>query len=154
MVTGLRYTLRQWRGRVGLPVEAMVCLALARLACLVMPFRLALRLVGLRPVPQSADRTGPLGPLDPRISAVAGMIARMAARAPFRAVCLQQSFAAALMLRRRGLPVDVHLGVRRENGVFAAHAWSLSNGHPVTGVPEAGVYQTVAILRAGQEHEC
>lgn len=139
---------RRLRGRLGLPLEAVLCLALARLACLFLPFQRTLTLLGLRLCPRDTAR--PLSPApNPRARAVGLMVTHMAKRMPFRAVCLQQSLAAVLMLKRRGLPVDVCLGVARDaGGALVAHAWSQCEGHPVTGESEDGTYQLIAVLRS------
>jgi hypothetical protein len=49
---------------------------------------------------------------------------------PGRSECLEQSVCAYLLLRRRGLPVLLRLGVQPYP--FAAHAWVELNGAPVT----------------------
>jgi hypothetical protein len=69
---------------------------------------------------------------------------------PFRAVCLQQSFAALLMLRRRGLAATVHLGVAREQSgeALTAHAWSHCGDVPVTGVAVAHTFAPVVVFAA------
>jgi hypothetical protein len=87
-------------------------------------------------------------------AAEAGEISRAIARAarhvPFRAVCLQQAFAALLMLRRRGLCATIHLGLARESGTggLTAHAWSRCGAVPVTGVAEARGFVPVAAFAA------
>ena len=57
---------------------------------------------------------------------------RAARHVPFRAVCLQQAFAALLMLRRRHLP----------------HAWSYCGQVGVTGVAAAEGFVAVAAFTA------
>ncbi len=48
-------------------------------------------------------------------------------------VCLVKSFAARLMLQRRGIASSIYLGVTIKNGKeLAAHAWLISNGVYVT----------------------
>lgn len=48
-------------------------------------------------------------------------------------VCLVKSFAARLMLQRRGFASSIYLGVTIKNGKeLAAHAWLISNGVYVT----------------------
>ena len=46
--------------------------------------------------------------------------------------CLAQSLALAWMLRRRGVPAAVRLGVATDDG-FAAHAWVEIDGTPLAG---------------------
>lgn len=48
---------------------------------------------------------------------------------PGRAICLEQSLALYVLLRRRGVPVELRLGVQAVP--FAAHAWLELRGVPV-----------------------
>ncbi len=56
-------------------------------------------------------------------------VARAAAFFPGRAECLEQSLALLVLLRRRGLPAQLRVGVR--SLPFAAHAWVELAGRPV-----------------------
>lgn len=78
-----------------------------------------------------APADGPAdGPSVETAAEIGMMVDRVARAMPFRAVCLQQALASSRMLRRRGVPVIVYLGVNRnpaeraapELGA-AAHAW-------------------------------
>lgn len=129
----------------GRTVEAALLLLLVRLAVGLMPFRWALRLFRVN----AGDAGGG------RVSAAeAGQVSRAVERAarhvPFRAVCLQQAFAALLMLRRRGLAATVHLGVAREtpDSDLKAHAWSRCGDIPVTGEAAAADFAPVAAFAA------
>ena len=51
-----------------------------------------------------------------------------------RAECLEQSLAAFLLLRRRGVAVDLRIGV--QPFPFAAHAWIELNRRPIVEIPE------------------
>lgn len=58
---------------------------------------------------------------------------RLAARnLPWESVCLPQAIAAKAMLRRRGVPCTLYLGVLR-NEKFHAHAWVRAGELVVTG---------------------
>ncbi len=46
-----------------------------------------------------------------------------ASHGPYRATCLRQSLALWLLLRRRGIPAELRIGVRKEGGDLQAHAW-------------------------------
>ena len=51
-------------------------------------------------------------------------LVRAACRNHFcRAECLHRSLVLYRLLRRRGVPVDLCIGVRKDNGDFSAHAW-------------------------------
>jgi hypothetical protein len=53
---------------------------------------------------------------------------------PGRARCLEQSLALYVLLRRRGLPAELRLGVQPYP--FTAHAWVELEGRPVNEQPE------------------
>jgi hypothetical protein len=53
---------------------------------------------------------------------------------PGRSKCLEQSVASFVLLRRRGIPVDLRMGVQPYP--FYAHAWLDLNGAPLTETPE------------------
>ena len=131
-------------------VEAGCCLLIARLVFGLLPFARALRLLQIAP----ADCTAAIAGLAPgtaaEAAAVGQAIARVARHMPFRAVCLQQGFAALLMLRRRGLPARVHLGAARPAGstTLAAHAWSCCGDVPVTGAENAAGFAPIAVFTA------
>lgn len=42
---------------------------------------------------------------------------------PFESTCLKQSLIFCRAWRRRGLRAELRIGVQKEGGVFAAHAW-------------------------------
>jgi hypothetical protein len=130
------------QGRI---VEAALSLLAVRLAFGVLPFPRALRLLRIVQGETSAGRVAAA-----KACEVSCAIARAARYVPFRVVCLQQAFAALLMLRRRGLAATVHLGLARELGANAlkAHAWSRCGGVPVTGVETAGGFVTIAAFMA------
>ena len=61
--------------------------------------------------------------------------------------CLPRALAAHLMLRRRGIPSEVCLGVTREAGQLAAHAWLKTDNETVMGGEEA--HRFVQLARFG-----
>lgn len=61
-------------------------------------------------------------------------VAVVAAFFPGRALCLEQSLALWVLLRRRGIEVDLRLGVQPYP--FGAHAWVEHRGQPVNERPE------------------
>ncbi len=121
------------RGEAGLLAEATLCLAVARAATLVLPFRrLAASMSAARP-PRS------LSPKEraATISSVVQAIGRAARHMPFRAVCLQQAIAAQYMLRRRGIETSVQFGARFKGEELQAHAWVTDAGFIVIGETSA-----------------
>jgi hypothetical protein len=53
---------------------------------------------------------------------------------PGRSKCLEQAVASFILLRRRGVPADIRLGVQPYP--FSAHAWLELGGVPLTESPE------------------
>jgi hypothetical protein len=124
-------------------VEAAFYLLAVRLAFGLLPLPRALQIFRI-----ARSRTG-----RGRISAteaelIGRAIGRAARHVPFRAVCLQQAFAALLMLRRRGLVATVQLGLMREGDELKAHAWSHCGEVPVTGVARADGFAPIAAFAA------
>jgi Transglutaminase-like superfamily len=59
---------------------------------------------------------------------IARMEAAAARHLPFSTNCLEQSLALWWLLKRRGIPADLRIGVRKNAGSFEAHAWVEANG--------------------------
>jgi hypothetical protein len=129
-------------------LEAAVALTLSSAMLKALPFRLVARLVG-------STTTGlPVGPppaSSPAARAIGRAVEAAARRLPWKPVCLPQSLAASLMLRRRGQSSRLCLGVRREDGRIAAHAWLLAGadgtGGVVCGGRNAADFVPIATLR-------
>jgi hypothetical protein len=130
-------------GEKGRTVEAACYLLAVRLAFGLLPLQRALQLFG---IVRSETGSGRISA--PEADLIGRAIARAARNVPFRAVCLQQAFAALLMLRRRGLPATVQLGLLREGDELKAHAWSLCGEVPVTGVVQAKGFTPIAAFAA------
>jgi hypothetical protein len=83
-----------------------------------------------------AEQVGAGEPLE----RVLGAVRRVSARCS-RTTCLGRALTAWVMLRKRGIPAVVRLGVSKspEDG-FGAHAWLECGGRAVLGEPEAGQY--------------
>ncbi len=134
-----------------LALEALWALARARLILTLLPFPRAMARLGLH-IGDRQDALPDTALPDTAIadSAVAGAVTvavRRAARvAPFRAVCLQQAVAAAMLLHRRGQPVTVHFGVARDNAGFGAHAWTTSGAITVTGGSQSPLFTEIAVF--------
>jgi hypothetical protein len=103
-------------------VEALLYLGLSRLALLVVPFRHIARRLGRQfppeAVPPSTDSASP------GTRQVAWAVEIMARRTPWESACLAQAMAGKFMLRRRGVPSRLSLGMRKDaSGKPTAHAW-------------------------------
>ena len=126
-------------------VEAAFTLFAVRVAFGLLPLRHALQVFGI-----AASDAGRGAVSAPQAELIGRAVERAARNVPFRAVCLQQAFAAFLMLRRRGLAATVHLGLMRQDGAagLQAHAWSLNGLIPVTGVAAARGFTPIASFAA------
>ena len=126
-------------------LEAVLYLLVVRLVFGVLPFARALRLLAI----SRADPGNGLVAAE-EAGAVGRAVGRAARHVPFRAACLQQAFAALLMLRRRDLAATVYLGLARDSAGsgLEAHAWSRNGQVPVTGVAVARRFAPVAAFSA------
>jgi hypothetical protein len=79
-------------------------------------------------------------PVRPSVEAAnrLGQLVRIAANhGPYRATCLRQSLALLFLLRRRGWPAELRIGVRREGDGLDAHAWVELEGFALNDIAEA-----------------
>lgn len=129
-----------------LAAEAALTLALVCTLLKTLPFRRVLRLLGLH---EQATATTTAGMVDaPLAHAVGRAVARANRALPFPAVCLPQAAAAAVMLRRRGLAVEVRFGVAKRGDAVAAHAWSRCGDVLVSGGAGHAAYAPIATFRS------
>jgi hypothetical protein len=119
-------------------VEAIACLALARVAVIALPFRVLAPRLGMRHAETPAAPCG-----DSASRRVAWAVAAAARRAPWRAECLEQAIAGKAMLRRRGIASTLYLGLTRDPAA-AAHAWLRVGDLNVTGGADVARYAVVA----------
>jgi hypothetical protein len=132
-------------------LEAAVTLTAVQLLVRIVPFSLLSRLlerVAARCLRKclrrgrSSDR--PATAPDPRVPSISRAIAAAACRLPWPSTCLTQAIAGRLMLAWRGVPAALVIGVRKDAGVFAAHAWLLCADGIVCGGTEAPEYHPIA----------
>jgi hypothetical protein len=111
--------LRAWSER-WLLLEAFAWLALGRAAILLLSFQQIARWLALAPGDAPSES-------DPEMAEVAANIGwavrTVAARTHGSATCLVQTLAGAAMLRRRGIPCTLSLGIARNVNGITAHAW-------------------------------
>ncbi len=94
-----------WAER-GLLAEAVLCLGLARLLIVGVPFR---RLAPLLGKPRAETAATALSGREPFLRRVTWALRATGRRLPWRCMCLEQAVAARLMLRRRGIPYTLYL---------------------------------------------
>jgi hypothetical protein len=131
-----------------LAMEAVVCLLLARLTLIFIPFpRIARRLGDFVPpgdprALRAKERAAAEAPL---AADIGWAVTRAARYLPFKAVCLPQALAARAMLKRRGIASVMHFGAAKgEDKPFDAHAWLDAAGIEVIGYPVAKQFAEVA----------
>jgi hypothetical protein len=125
-------------------VEALLLLGIARAAVLLLPFRWIARRLGVQRE-GGAPALTPAAPADALLNHIARVVSGVAVRVPWDANCLAQAIAAKVMLRRRGVPSTLRLGVARDAaGALEAHAWLSVGEVIVTGGRIAGRYAAIA----------
>ncbi|HEY4087304.1 MAG TPA: lasso peptide biosynthesis B2 protein [Bryobacteraceae bacterium] len=132
-----------------LAVEALVMLAAARILIRFGSERdLVARIGGTRvagaPDEQSLASRGDAS--ESRGLPIGAMLARVARHTWWRSMCLEQALAGRWMLRRRGIPSTMYVGMAKRDGNFIAHAWLVGEGRTVTGA-SAENYATLAAFR-------
>lgn len=126
-MTSLKNTYAKWRRRSRteriLLLEAFVLLAVARLGVLILPFRWLAKSLGHH-MKETAES---IQPADLQLARMIGWAVRSAANyTPWESVCLPQAVAAKWMIKRRGIPGTLYLGVMKDETKaekLAAHAW-------------------------------
>ncbi len=126
-IESLRQAPEKWRRRSGrekrLLCEAFILLGVARLAVLVLPFRLTALTLGRH----MKEHNGLLEPNNMQTARMVGRAVRSAARhTPWQSSCLPQALTARWMTRCRHIPGTLYLGVIKEKNpseTMAAHAW-------------------------------
>jgi hypothetical protein len=111
-------------------VEATAELIRASLELRLLPSERTVGLLGTVHPAGTEDLAGPEGMQEATI--VGHTAARVAARLPWRPTCLRQALAVQRMLRRRGIPNRLHLGVASAREA-EAHAWITVDGQAVVG---------------------
>ncbi len=129
-------------------LEATICLCRAHLLLLA-PFRRVAPLIG-RAEPAVNQSTIALTP-DERVVALAirNALARAARVLPWRSSCLACAIGGSLMLRRRGMPSVLHLGVQSDpRSDLSAHAWLRCGEIDIVGTEIASEFTPVAAFRS------
>ncbi|MBI2865197.1 MAG: lasso peptide biosynthesis B2 protein [Chloroflexi bacterium] len=138
---------RSWTER-WLVLEALVGLLLAGALVRSIPFKRLSRWYGLRlgdgvaEIPAASTATA---------CRVGWAVSAVARRTPGYSTCLVQALAGAAMLRRRGLPATVYLGMAKDEVEgYLAHAWLRCGDRILTGRHD-GRFATVASFSSHQD---
>ncbi|MEI7831816.1 MAG: lasso peptide biosynthesis B2 protein [bacterium] len=131
--------------RVLLLIEALICLGVMRVAILTVPFR---KIVAHYHLVQGETVIVPAGRKAARAESIGWAVRAAAARTPWQSACLVQSLAAMLMLRRRGIPGTLYLGVAKNEDnpaePIAAHSWLRCGKRTLTGYFADNRYTVIA----------
>jgi hypothetical protein len=131
-----------------LRAEIVLGLAFARALVVHVPFRWwrgRIGPIGTGPWRDSAN----LAPRQQKQARDIGrMVARLARRMPFEAVCLPQAMTARWILQRRGIPAHIEFGSRPEKTAegIGLHAWLVAGDVIVTGRKEHDSYASFAAI--------
>jgi len=113
--------------------EAAMLLGLTRAMVLAVPFRIYSRLLG-RHMAEAARMDTPAHA--GAITRVKWAVATMGRHLPWECNCMNSSITGMLMLRRRGIPCTMYLGVVRESPEkIKAHAWLRAGTQIIVGAP-------------------
>jgi hypothetical protein len=117
--------------------EAAVMLAAARLAVAVVPSKRVFAWAS-RP-PRRIERFN-----GEEIGWVAWAVETVGSKPWMKSLCLPRALAAQTMLRRRGIPSKLCLGVARNGGAMEAHAWVEIGANKIVGGAEAQRFTRLA----------
>lgn len=134
-----------WRTRWVL-VEAFCLLAVARAASYWLPFRFLRPYLG---VAQREERGG-VSPAQQYTLQQVGWVVRGVSRyTPWTSNCMAQAMTGKWMLRRRGIPSTLYVGVCKMDERFAGHAWLCAGEEIITGGGTLERYKAVAHFGEG-----
>jgi hypothetical protein len=145
---------------IGLFFRVFALLAFMRAAIVLVPLRWFLRALGMSPVrdcgpgldaspsPDKLMEPGSDSPFPENLaqaSKIAWALQAAAARTPWQSACLTQALAGSILLRRRGIPFTLNLGVTGDvaSGIMA-HAWLCCCGAIVTGSSGVERFHTIS----------
>lgn len=123
--------------------ETLLALALAWGLVFAVPFRRTVAWLGRAGAPANATAVIASDQIL-RARHVCRRVAQIATRVPWRTSCLVQAVAGCLLLRRRGIAATIRLGVKKDNGALAAHAWLMVGGQVVLGGQAAEGFKPLA----------
>jgi hypothetical protein len=124
-------------------MEAALVLVLTRLALLFVPFRKIASLLGDAHFESPRELTIAQAVWARRVGWAVGTMNRHTFE---ECTCLSQAITAQWMLRRRGVPSTLYLGLAKRDGNLIAHAWVRGGNMILTGAPSHRQFTVVATL--------
>jgi hypothetical protein len=138
-----------WSDRA-LAVESLAMLAAARLFVKTTPEQQLVARIGGSPVASEDFPNAPATKTAPNRNTVAARVGvsveRVARFTWWRSMCLEKALAGKWMLRRRGIPSTMYVGMARQGSEFVAHAWLVGEGQTLTGAGQTS-YAALAAFR-------
>lgn len=126
--------------------EALLLLAVARIAVLLIPFARIARWMEYR----SSSRHFPKTPEPALVYSIRRAVKTASRNATWKSVCMQQSLAMYAMLARRGYDSTFRMGAKIDpQGGLQAHAWLEVGGRTVIG--EDGLPGIAPLARFGEK---
>lgn len=120
------------------PVGVRIVALAAEAAILSVVVRVSLRLAGTGATLRRADRFVAAAAIHRdndvehrQLREIPRAVRAVGSRRPLRFTCLPRSIVTWAMLRRRGIPVDLRIGVGGSSREFASHAWVEIAGLPI-----------------------
>ncbi len=113
-------------------LRSLILLPCCRLALRVLGYR---RLTGLLSRISRAPRNNKPAPSEALVTAHRRAVERASRYLPGQATCLHRSLLLWWTLRRAGLDCQLRIGVRKEEGELAAHAWLEHRGRAINDQP-------------------
>ena len=126
-------------------MEALAWLAASRAAILTIPFKYLAPRLGALAGSQDSPEIENLPSYNEYTARTTWAVEAMSRWAPWECKCLVQAITGKMMLRRRGVPSSLFLGVRKnESGGLEAHAWLKCGDVFVTGEPGHETFTVVS----------
>jgi len=118
-----------------------------REAWLLLQAAIMLPLAGLTPTSLASSNDDP--DVRTRALGTARLVGGAASVSPLPTTCLSRSLTLWWILRRQGIASELRIGVSKDDGEFAAHAWVELDGIPINNTPETLAPTGLALATAG-----
>lgn len=128
-----------WQQR-GLAIEAFCLLGLTRAASFWLPFRYLVPYLGA--VQHESPMIANASEAD-LIEQIGWIVRALSPYTPWLSNCMAQAMTAKFMLRRRGIPSTLYIGVSKTDERLAGHAWLRAGASIITGGGTLGRYKPV-----------
>ncbi len=123
-------------------LEATLFMALARPAVLLFPFRRIAPMLGCEQLESPIEITTMQ---DMKAKQIGWAVVTMSYHTFWQSTCLVQAIAAQMMLKIRGIPGTIYMGMAKDReGTLLAHAWVRCGSKIITGAPESGQFTIIA----------